>query len=162
MMGEKHLKEDIGGQEKRSAPEPHDTTDELSVRKTEQAQFEKQLAFINAKEFVDQESKVVVTYKMQCPAFSRRERLLSLTIRTRQELPRLLVIAKRGGLPFSKTDGEIFHRIEPFFPQPGQVVLRLPDTPLPPKTFGKLFFEDEAMYRAFLVHHPREHFMRLS
>jgi len=112
--------------------------------------------------FVQQESKVVITYKMQCPAFSRRERLLSLTLRTRQELPRLLVIAKQGGLPFSKTDGEVFHRIEPFFPQPGQVVLRLPDTPLPPKMFGKLFFEDDAMYWAFLVHHPREHFMRLS
>jgi hypothetical protein len=120
------------------------------------------LAADGVRVLIQQESKVVITYKMQCATSSQRKRQLSLTIRTRQELPCLLVIAKRGGIPFSKTDGEVFHRIEPFFPQPGQVVFHLPHTPLPPKTFGKLFFEDDTMYRAFIMHHPHEQSMRLS
>jgi hypothetical protein len=111
---------------------------------------------------VQQQSKVVVTYKMQCATSIHRKRYLYLIIRTRQQLPRLLVVAKQGGIPFSKADGEVFHRIEPFFPQPGKVVFRLPPTLLPPKTFGKLFFEDDAMYRTFIVHHPHEQAMRLS
>jgi hypothetical protein len=112
---------------------------------------------------VRQPGKMVITYAIKTSAIFRRKQLHLITNSSNNKaLPALLLVSKQGGLPFGKTDGEVLHRIEAGAKGSKSLIVDLPNTPLPPKTFGKLFLEDDTAYNEFMVHHPAKDLMRLS
>ena len=112
---------------------------------------------------VRQTGKMVITYAIKTSAIFRRKQLhLTTNSSNNKALPALLLVSKQGGLPFGKTDGEVLHRIEASAKGSKSLIVDLPNTLLPPKTFGKLFLEDDTAYNEFMVHHPAKDLMRLS
>lgn len=89
---------------------------------------------------------------------NRRRRTLHLYIpgRTGGTIPTLLLVSRQGNPPSKKTEGDIFHRIDPVLIRDGEKekVIPLPERNFPPKTFGKLFLEDDTMYESVTIHHP--------
>lgn len=105
-------------------------------------------------------SKAVITYEIK--RTSMMKRALHLLVEPDRQLPALLLVQKQGGLPLNKADGMIFQCIEETFGEGKRKVIDLSLAPLPPNTFGKLFFRDDIHYDEFTLHHPGEQQMRLS
>lgn len=106
--------------------------------------------------------KVVFTYEIKLSRLWRKKHVLHVIADKPTIFPALLLVSKRGGLPFRKTDGDLFHRIEPTSTQSKEIFIDLPDLSLPSDTFGKLFLEDDRMYNEIIIHHPGEKQLRLS
>ena len=109
-------------------------------------------------------SKIVLSYeiKQARSLFGPRQYTLHLYTRTPGQLPDLLLINKQGRLPILKTEGEVFFRL----PGPVQIAdhlaIPLPDTSRPPRTFARLYLEDDRYYDEVIIHHPNEDKLRLS
>lgn len=106
--------------------------------------------------------QMVITYTIKRATLWQRKLTLHLTIDPPGPLPALLLVYKEGRLPLRKSDGDLLHRIAPESQGRGSVQIELPLQPLPVGSFGKLFLEDETLYREWIIHHPGEHYMRLS
>ena len=79
------------------------------------------------------------------------------------KLPALLLFSRRDRLPMRKAEGELVLRIEPLLVEQNQeVVVELPNTPFPPRTFGKLYLEDDDAYSMVRIDHPSLEKLRLS
>ena len=109
-----------------------------------------------------QASKIVLTYEIRRARFGRKQRTLHLSVRTPGMVPTLLLVCKRHGLPFKKTEGELFHRVEGPIKIEKDLPIPLPDKAFPANTFGKLFLEDDSLYDMVSVHHPSEDKLRLG
>lgn len=109
-----------------------------------------------------QASKIVLTYEIRQARFGRKQRTLHLSVRTPGMVPTLLLVCKRHGLPFKKTEGELFHRVEGPIKIEKDLPIPLPDKVFPTNTFGKLFLEDDSSYDVVSVHHPSEDKLRLG
>ena len=106
--------------------------------------------------------KTVLIYEIKHSSFIRNKRTLHIKTDSTKSLPSLLLISKRDGLPFDKTDGEQFKSIEETIVKKKEVVINLPNHPLPPDTFCKLFLEEDLQNREFMIHHPHKDKLRLS
>ena len=108
-------------------------------------------------------SKIVVTYEIKNPRnlFGPKQRTLHLYARTPGTLPTLLIVSKQGRLPINKAEGEVMHRVEGPIRIEKDLVIALPDKAFPPKTFGKLYLEDDSLYNVVSVNHPSEDRLRL-
>lgn len=106
--------------------------------------------------------KTVLTYEIKHSTFMGKKRTLHIKTDTTKSLPTLLLISKRDGLPFDKTDGEQFKSIEETIVKKKEVVINLPNHTLPPDTFCKLFLEEDLQNREFMIHHPHKDKLRLS
>lgn len=106
--------------------------------------------------------QMVITYAIKRATLWQRKLTLHLTIDPPGPLPALLLVYKEGGLPLRKSDGDLLHRIAPESQGRGSIQIELPLQSLPVGSFGKLFLEDETLYREWIIHHPGEHYMRLS
>lgn len=107
-------------------------------------------------------SKIVVTYEIRQPKFGRKKRTLHLYVRTPGQLPALLLVSKRDGLPFRKTEGEPFHQVEGPLTIEKELAIELPDKAFPPRTFGKLYLVDDHEYNVVTIQHPSEDKLRLG
>ena len=109
-------------------------------------------------------TKIVLAYEIKNPTLFRKRRTLHIMPRTPGSLPALLLIGRRDRLPFRKTDGDLLHRIEPTLigENEKELVIELSEKTFPPRTFGKLFLEDDSMYEVVSIHHPSEDKLRLS
>src|SRR5262249_41481429 len=106
--------------------------------------------------------KTVLTYAIKQPGMLRKHYTLCIGVDRPVVLPALVLIHKRGSVPLRKSDGDIFHAVAAGVACDQELVIELPGKAVPPKTFGKLFFEDDQQYQQFIVHHPRIEHMRLS
>jgi hypothetical protein len=129
-----------------------------SVEKREDEQIVAQGIYVH----VRQASKTVVSYILKASTLFRGRYIQLITEPCRKLPAALLLISKQGELPFRKIDGKLLYRIEGDVINNERTIIDLPDTPLSPKTFGKLFFEDDRAYNECILHHPGESFMRLS
>jgi len=109
-----------------------------------------------------QASKVDLTYEIRQARFGRKQRTLYLSVRTPGKVPTLLLVTKRNGLPFKKTEGELFYRVEGPVSVEKDLPIPLPDKVFPANTFGKLFLEDDTAYDVVKVYHPSEDKLRLG
>jgi hypothetical protein len=107
-------------------------------------------------------SRTVLTYEIKNSTMLSKRRTLHITTDTQRSLPTLLLISQYGQLPFRKTDGDIFWRIEPMRVGRKDLIVNLPATVLPARTFGKLFLEDDSLHSEFTIHHPGVDKLRLS
>jgi hypothetical protein len=105
--------------------------------------------------------RISVRYEIKNPRFGYKQRTLHLYTMAPGVLPTLLLVARRGGLPFTKTDGELLHRAEGPIPISGEVVIQLPGTPFT-NTHGRLFLEDDDLYSVVTIYHPPEGKLRLG
>jgi hypothetical protein len=108
-------------------------------------------------------SKVVVTYEIKQTGFLGRGKRV-LHIRTRQPgmLPTLVMVSSRGRLPLYRAEGELFYRLEGPLAINDEVTLELPTKSFPPKTFGKLYLEEDSEYEVVTIYHPNEDKLRLG
>src|SRR5579883_611278 len=108
-------------------------------------------------------SKIVIEYEIKLPRgfFGPKKLLLHITSRTAGSLPTLLLVSKQGRLPLRKEEGEPFIRFEGPVLIESELDLELPIKSLPPRTFGKLYLEDDRMYDVVTIHHPPEDKLRL-
>ena len=108
-------------------------------------------------------SKVVLTYEIKQARglFSPKQCMLHLSVRSPGQIPTLLLVNKQGRLPVMKTEGEIFHRLPGPFLLEGHLEIPLPDKARPPRTFAKLYLEDDKYYNEVIIHHPSEDKLRL-
>ncbi len=107
-------------------------------------------------------SQTVITYEIKLPTLFRKQRTLHIAADPPGDLPDLLLMSRQGRLPFGKNDGCLFYRLTGASLSKRSLVCDLPDTPLPSRTFAKLFLGDDSTYRLFMVHHPCEDRMRLN
>lgn len=107
-------------------------------------------------------ARIVIAYRIEAPTFFRKQWTLHIVTDVNLILPALVLINKAESLPVKKTDGQLFYRIQPGPTKDNHLVINLPSMPLPPKTFIKLFLEDDTLYSRFMIHHPGEKQMRLS
>jgi hypothetical protein len=105
--------------------------------------------------------QAVITYQIKLPGLFRKTATVHITVDPPRALPSMVLVSQQHRLPFRKTDGAILHKIEAIPDAWKTVVVDLPDQRQARRTFGKLFFEDDAMYNEFLIHHPGEDHMRL-
>lgn len=109
-------------------------------------------------------SRIAVTYEIKTARnlFGPKKHLLHISSRTSGTLPTLLLILKQGRLPTRKAEGEPFHRLEGPIPIVNDLEFELPERAFAPKTFGKLYLEDDSRYDEVTIHHPGEEKLRLS
>ena len=118
-------------------------------------------------------TRTTLTYEIIQPTFLRKQRLLHIIIDSPTAIPSLQLVSKQGQIPLRRTDGEVFYRITEIgglpatsgvslAPNRREVMIPLPEKAVPPRTYGKLFLEDDTRYSDFLIHHPSATFMRLS
>jgi hypothetical protein len=109
-------------------------------------------------------SKVVLTYEIKQARglFGPKQCMLHLSVRAPGQLPTLLLVNKQGHLPIVKTEGEIFFRLPGPFLIEENMAIPLPDKAKPPRTFAKLYLEDDRYYNEIIIHHPSEDKLRLS
>ncbi len=108
-------------------------------------------------------SKAVLTYEIKSPGMLQKKRRLHLIVEPACPLPVMLLVTQQGRLPFRRTDGKLWYRIEPGATAQRELVIDdLPTTKFPSCTFAKLFLEDDSLYSEFTVHHPREDKLRLG
>ncbi len=109
-------------------------------------------------------SKVVLTYEIKQARglFGPKQSTLHLYARTPGHLPSLLLVSKQGRLPVTKTEGNVLLRqAGPLFVK-DHVAIPLPDTATPPRSFVKLYLEDDRDYNRVIIQHPAEDKLRLS
>jgi hypothetical protein len=108
-------------------------------------------------------SQIVVEYeiKMSRNLFRPKQLMLHLHTRTPGTLPTFLIMSKQGRLPINKAEGNLFHRQEGPINIEKDLVIILPDKAVPPKTFGKLYLEDDSLYNLVRINHPSEDKLRL-
>jgi hypothetical protein len=108
-------------------------------------------------------SKMVITYEIKSPRglFGPKKRMLLLSSRTSGTLPTLLLVSKQGRLPLRKEEGEPIIRFEGPITIENTLEFELPDKSFGPRTFGKLYLEDDGMYEVVTIHHPSEEKLRL-
>lgn len=106
--------------------------------------------------------RVILTYEIKQPHLLRKKRRLLITADKPALFPALLLVSKQGDLPFRKSDGDLFHRIEPVATRSKELSIDLPDQSTPVETFGKLFMEDDSMYNEVIIHHPGKKQLRLG
>ena len=108
-------------------------------------------------------SKAILTYEIKNPSMLQKKRRLHIIVEPARPLPVMLLVTQQGRLPFRRTDGKLWYRIEPEATAQREVVIDdLPTTKFPPRTFAKLFLEDDSLYGEFTVHHPSEDKLRLG
>jgi hypothetical protein len=118
-------------------------------------------------------TRITLTYEIIQPTFLRKQRMLRIIIDAPGVIPALQLVSKRGQIPLRRTDGELFYRIAGIGEattttetrqnqQRRELTIPLPEKAVAPRTYGKLFLEDDAHYRDFLIHHPSATQMRLS
>lgn len=109
-------------------------------------------------------SKIVVSYEIKTSGglLGRKKRLLHIFARTPGTLPTLLLMSKVGRLPQRKEEGEQVQRFAGPVSIEKELALELPDRAFAPKTFGKLYLEDDSLYDGVTIHHPSEDKLRLS
>jgi hypothetical protein len=109
-------------------------------------------------------TKVLLNYEIKQAGkfFGPKQNMLHLYIRTPGTLPSLLLVSKQGRLPIAKAEGTVlFRQAGPFFLE-AYMVIPLPDKAVPPRTFAKLYLEDDRHYNDVIIHHPGEDKLRLS
>lgn len=108
-------------------------------------------------------SKIIITYEIKMPRslFGPKKRLLHISARSAGSLPTLVIVSKQGRLPLRKEEGEPIFRLEGPVPIEGELEYELPDRSFGPRTFGKLYLEDDRMYEVVTIHHPSEEKLRL-
>ena len=72
------------------------------------------------------------------------------------------LVSRRERVPLYKNEGEIFHRVQGPLSIEKELSIELPDKAFPPKTFGKLYLENDKAYEVVNIHHPSEDKLRLS
>ena len=110
-------------------------------------------------------SKIVVSYEIKTSGgglFGKKKRLLHISARTPGTLPTLLLMSKVGRLPLRKEEGEPLQRFEGPVSIEKELEFELPERSFAPKTFGKLYLEDDSLYDGVTIHHPGEDKLRLS
>lgn len=109
-------------------------------------------------------SKIVITYQIKTPRslFGPKKRSLQVSTRAAGTLPTLLLVSKQGRLPLRKEEGEILMRLPGPFSIEDDVEYELPGTVFPPRTFSKLYLEDDTLYEMVTIHHPSEDKLRLA
>jgi hypothetical protein len=109
-------------------------------------------------------SKVVLSYEIKQARglFGPKQCMLHLSVRSPGEIPTLLLVNKQGNLPIMKTEGEILFRLSGPVHIEDHKVIPLPDKARPPRTFAKLYLEDDTYYNEVIIHHPSEDKLRLS
>ncbi len=108
-------------------------------------------------------SKIVLSYEIKLPRlFGPKKRILSISSRTAGKLPNLLLVSKQGRLPLRREEGEAYFRLQGPIPIESTLEFELPDKSFGPKTFGKLYLEDDGLYEMVTIHHPSEDKLRLS
>jgi hypothetical protein len=105
--------------------------------------------------------KLVMTYEIKKPTLLNRHYTLHISTRAPGSLPAMVLIGKRGSLPFKRTDGMELQRIEPKRIDNKKLVIEVTTLTFPQGTCGKLFLEDDSMYAFVDVHHPGEEMLRL-
>jgi hypothetical protein len=107
--------------------------------------------------------RVVLTYEIKNPTLFRKKRTLHLFPRNSGKLPVFLLVSRRDRLPMSKAEGELLLRMGPLLVERDkEVVVELPDRSFPPRTFGKLYLEDDNAYNVVRIDHPGQEKLRLS
>lgn len=105
--------------------------------------------------------KISVRYEIKNPRFGYKQRTLHLYSETPGVLPTLLLVIKRGGLPFTKADGEVLHRAVGPISIFTETMIQLPDAPFA-NTFARLFLEDDDLYSVVTIYQPAEGKLRLG
>jgi hypothetical protein len=109
-------------------------------------------------------TRVMLTYEIKLAGglFGPRQTMLQLRTSTPGTLPSLLLVGKQGRLPIAKSEGNIlFRQPGPFF-LADQLSIPLPKMVTPPKTFAKLYLEDDRYCNEVIIHQPGESKLRLS
>ena len=108
-------------------------------------------------------SKLILSYEIKLPRmFGPKKRILSISARMTGKLPNLLLVSKQGRLPLRREEGEAYFRLQGPTPIENMLEFELPDRSFGPKTFGKLYLEDDGLYEMVTIHHPSEDKLRLS
>jgi hypothetical protein len=102
-----------------------------------------------------------MTYEIKKPTLLNRHYTLHISTRTPGLLPAMLLIGKRDGLPFKRTDGMELQRIEPKRIDNKKLIIQITTLTFPQGTYGKLFLEDDSMYAFVDVHHPSKEMLKL-
>jgi hypothetical protein len=105
--------------------------------------------------------RISIRYEIKNPRFGYKQRTLHLYTTAPGALPTLLLIVRRGGLPFTKADGELLYRAVGPIHVSNEVVIQLPDTPFT-NTYGRLFLENDDLYSVVTIYHPPEGKLRLG
>ena len=108
-------------------------------------------------------SKIILSYEIKLPRmFGPKKRILTISARTTGKLPNLLLVSKQGRLPLRREEGEAYFRLPGPTPIENMLEFELPDKSFGPKTYGKLYLEDDGLYEMVTIHHPSEDKLRLS
>ncbi len=111
-------------------------------------------------------SQATVTYEIKNPGKLWGKRTLHISMRTpdgaSSVLPALQLIYMQERLPFKKSEGILFQKIEPTIVSQKGLVVVLPEQKFPPRTFCKLFLEDDDEHERIIIHHPSMDKLRLS
>ncbi len=108
-------------------------------------------------------SKIVLSYEIKPPRkFGPKKRMLSISTRAAGKLPDMLLVSKQGRLPLRREEGEPYFRVPAPLWIESALEFELPDKAFGPKTFGKLYLEDDGLYEVVTIHHPSEEKLRLS
>lgn len=109
--------------------------------------------------------KIVIIYEIKIVRhlLGPKKRLLQVTVRgSVVSLPTLLLMTKQGRLPLRKEEGELLYRLNGSAFVENILEKELPEKTFAPRTFGKLYLEDDKMYEAVTIHHPSEEKLRLA
>jgi hypothetical protein len=108
-------------------------------------------------------SKIILSYEIKLPRmFGPKKRVLTISARTMGKLPNLLLVSKQGRLPLRREEGEAYFRLPGPTTIENTLEFELPDKSFGPKTFGKLYLEDDGLYEMVTIHHPSNDKLRLS
>lgn len=109
-------------------------------------------------------TRVMLTYEIKLAGglFGPKQTMLQLRTSTPGTLPSLLLVGKQGRLPIAKSEGNVlFRQPGPFF-LADQMNIPLPKMATPPKTFAKLYLEDDRYCNEVIIYQPGESKLRLS
>lgn len=107
-------------------------------------------------------SKIAFTYEIKNPYLLRKKRTLHIKARAAGSLPSLLLVSRRDRLPLNKNDGEIFYQLASTVVDEKELVVELPELTPMPRTYVKIFLEDDSLYEAVNIYHPSTEKLRLS
>lgn len=108
-------------------------------------------------------SKIILSYEIKLPRmFGPKKRTLTISARATGKLPGMLLVSKQGRLPLRREEGEAYFRLPGPTTIEDTLEFELPDKSFGPKTFGKLYLEDDGLYEMVTIHHPSDDKLRLS
>jgi hypothetical protein len=98
-------------------------------------------------------SRMEVTYAIK-RSFLSSDLKLELTVTGEGTLPELVLVRKQGGLPMSKTDGELAFHLSPAATKSKGESIKLPPEIRGNQYFGRLFLQDDDGYDFVTIRNP--------